>query len=309
MTIAKHLSVLLLAITQFAQANIPPNYRLPANDYIRGTWSEPLFTHEATVGGRLNLRIQNEWRFCEYRTYWDSWGNRKDFEDISYSRLTGFFGIDLGLTDHLDIGGRIPYLRMHFEREDWFGYDLTVSSAGVGDLLLRFRVSPFGSQNRPIRMTLCAGVKCPTGDFQRDNFPTGTGSWDFPFVLYGTWNQGVLEVDADIGYVVTGRTEHPINWSLNYGDVVFFDVAVVRRLATPVSAVVELSGYSATSPRTGGGLEVTPGQYRLTASPGIILTLPGANVGIEGAVSYDLLGRNALGGVAPVLRLMVNRQL
>lgn len=279
----------------------PPPF--PVKDYIRGTIGEPLFVGNTHLAGRHDLRITNELRYCEYSAYWDTAGRRQDLDAYDYSRFANFLSIDFGLTENVEIGARIPFVGRSLKHRDG-----AASNKGIGDLLLRVRADPFGKSSEAIRIALGAGIKIPTGEYDIDEeLPTGTGSTDFSFMAYGSCDLKVIELYADMGYVVTGKTEFNRYIDQNLGDVFSYDIALVRAFAPFVSCIVEVNGYTITSSETDEGWKTDDGQHRFTVCPRLASSIPGINLKIEGGFSYDLFGSSALRGATPLLRMKVER--
>lgn len=286
----------------YSYADPVPSPLLPVSDYIRGTAGEPLFVDEMHLAGKFALRVENELRYCGYTAYWDTAGEKQDLDAIEYSRLTEFLSVDFGVADNVEIGARIPFVWMRAEER------LTASNWGIGDLLLRVRAGALSEGSGPIRMTLGAGVKFPSGEDSGD-LRTGTGSVDFPFMVYCSWDLGVLELHADMGYVITGAAKDRFNMDHNVGDVFLYDIALAREVVPPVSCAVEFNGYNVGTSRNDEGFKTDNPQHRFTISPGIRVSIPGIDVDIDGGFSRDLFGSNALYGTTPLLRMKVKGQV
>lgn len=282
----------------------PPTTTFPVTDYIRGTYGELLHFDNVQVAGKHALRIVNEFRYGQYSTYWDTAGRRQKLDPYEYSRSVNFLGVDYGIGEHLEIGARIPFVTRDLKGEG----DDTASKQGLGDLLLRVRVRASGLQKTGLQVTLGAGMKIPTGENEGgDELATGSGSTDLCLMVYGFYDLNLFQLHADMGYVVTGQAGYyDIDGrklgDQNLGDVFSYDLALVRPLSSLLSGMVELNGYSLASSKDQEGDKLDQGQHRLTLAPGIAIAFPRLNLQIEGGVSHDLFGSNALRGTSPFLR-------
>ena len=323
---------------------IPAPSPFPVGDYIRGTYGEPLGIGDVKLTAKGTLRITNELQYCDYNSYWNSMGTKRDLEPYDYSRLAHFIEIDFGLTENVEIGARIPFIWRKLEGPWPVG---KLDNERFGDLLLRLRANPFGSLAGPIQISLGAGIKLPTGDHRLRSYdpnegyyiyypgdwlptrylnayeelPTGTGSTDFSFMAYMAHDSSDLKnlkIYANFGYVVTGKTKaeyhhfytyERVFGNLDLGDVYSYDIAFVRAFSPCVSGVLEFNGYSITASKSEDGWKTDDGQHRFTVSPGIAISIPSANLKIEWGFSQGLFGENALQGTIPFLRVKTSRKL
>ncbi|KPL19356.1 MAG: hypothetical protein AMJ92_03475 [candidate division Zixibacteria bacterium SM23_81] len=258
--------------------------------------------------------------------------------------MVHFLEMNYGLTANVEIGLRAPFIWRKLEGPRPVG---KLDNKRFGDLLLRLRADPFGSLAGPIRISLGAGIKLPTGDHRLRSFdtnegyyiyypgdwlphrylnayeelPTGTGSTDFAFIAYMAYDSAdlkSLKIYANFGYVATGKTEaayrHYYTYEIGFGDlylgdVYSYDIALVRAFSPSVSAVLEFNGYSITASKSEEGWKTDDGQHRFTVSPGIAIFIPTANLKIESGFSRGLFGKDALLGTIPFLRVKTSTKL
>lgn len=302
------ISIVFLGTTSI-YANVVPPKVVIVKDYIRGTWGEPIFIDGMEIIEKSNLRIDMDVRYYEFSRYWDKAGNGRKLEKIDYSRFTGFFGVDFGAGENVEIGARIPFLWIEGMR-DLGSRIIEAENMGIGDLHLRLRVDPFGGKSKLGRIFWGAGVKLPTGEADTTkDLPTGTGSVDFSLLGYGSCDLKFLQLYFDLGYVITGKTKDPFRGEENLGDVFFYDLILARSITPSISGIVELNGYAVNPSENEEGSKTDDGQSKFTVAPLVLFSIPGVNLKVEAGFSYDLFGRNSLCGMTPLLRMKISREL
>lgn len=317
----------------------------PVEDYIPGIYGEPLGIGDVELTAKGTLRITSELRYGNYNWYLDSSGAKRELEPYDYSRLAYFLEMDIGLTEHVEIGLRVPFIWRKLQGPRPVG---KLDNKRFGDLLLRLRANPFGSSAGPIGISLGAGIKLPTGDHRLrsdyhineayyvyysgdvlptrylnpyEDLPTGTGSTDLAFMAYLAYDNSdlrSLKIYANFGYVVTGKTEaayrHYYTYEIGFGDlylgdVYSYDIALVRAFSPSISGVLEFNGYSITASKSEEGWKTDGGEHRFEVSPGIAISISRFNLNIEGGFSWGLFGANALQGTIPFLRVKTSTKL
>jgi hypothetical protein len=292
-------SIILLLSATHLSAN---PYRVPSlEDYLRGTFGEPLSIEDAYVLEKSNFRVENEFRYSEYTGFWDETGQKQDLRDwlyVDYStRVVNFLSLDFGLSDNVAIGARIPFLWMNLrENLPWSEETRTFSNSGMGDVLLRVKVNPLGAYSAPARIALSAGVKLPS--YEETHLQRGSGKVDFSLMGYAGSNLRAFELHAGLGYVVTGKTEY----NVNPANILFYDIFLTGPFTAHSTWGIQFNGYTTRLTET----EDDQDQDRFTVSPEIAITVPTANLKIGGGFSYDLFGMNAFRRSGPFLRMSVN---
>jgi hypothetical protein len=336
------LTIFLRSPVHVAADPIPIPQPFPVDDFLRGTYGEPLFYDHARAVSKGSFHLWNEFRYGKYQRYWDSSGDREDLDPYEYSRAAFLIGCDVGLGKNTTAGIRFPFIWRDLQNSD-LGYK-DLSSQSFGDLLIRGTTKIFESISIPIYCSAGAGVKFPTGEYHPlrprgysdyyiyipdegreaiteqvyvngyEDLPTGTGSTDFSFFVYLGSNNKTVDLFADLGYVLTGTAEYYdlLDYEMkkkSLGDVFAYDLSVGRELADNFSLMMEINGYSIGALKDADGDVIIDRSYRLSLAPGMVVGIPRTRLAIEAGLSHDLIGKNTLQGTGLLLRLRLGRFL
>jgi hypothetical protein len=291
---------------------------LSVSDYIWGTSGEPLFTDEIALTDKGYLRVVHDLRYSSYSRYWDDEGQEQKItvrgwgreNDVTYYRFASFTSVAYGLTEKIEISGRLPYIWRRLKIKDYvrvdgggyIGYrDYANNNSSVGDLFFMLRMAPFTHGDRSPRFALGAGIKVPTGK-SVDTLETGSKSVDFSFTAYGNYDFDMVDLYGYMGYVVAGKSNVG-----DFGDVMLYDLMITRPFLPQILGILELSGYYIAPSHIEGTSFREVSSYAL--SPRISISFPKQDLTLEGGLSFDVAGRNSLKGLYPVVRLYISRQL
>ena len=187
----------------------------------------------------------------------------------------------VGLTDRLDIGASVPFLRIRLrgERLDTYRGDAILQAAGSGNASGLGDIAVRGKYNALRRgasgIALGAEARLPTGD--EDNL-LGTGRWTVRPRAVGSFESGAWGLHGDFGYVFGALSDE-----FDYGGAV--TVAATRR----VTLVGEIVGRRLSS--FGALTESTSAHPTLTGVETIRLTsaeAPSNRMAIVGGFKWNI---------------------
>lgn len=178
---------------------------------------------------------------------------------------------------------------------------------GLGDIVFMGRYALMTQRDGDwLNFSIGAGVKCPTGDADRENDKPfnkmyeylgpsgqlGTGSWDPKFEMGATKMFGRSRVDAHMMYTLGGDGAHhsrkgnQLNYDLGYGYALnqYFDLEL------------ELNGVDQERDIHAGSIDDATGGHTIFVTPGVhwkIADMVNLSVGVPVVVYRDLNGSSA----------------
>ncbi len=299
-------AILSLVLISAVAANPIPTPQIESlMHYVRGTMGEPHVSEDMDMADRNSLVFGADFQYSGFAKYLDGDGKKHDF-DYELKRYSALLSLDFGLTEDVEIGVRLPVIRLRWDHPRY-----ALTNSGISDLLARVRVDPLGDRTDPVHLAFGAGVKFPTGEYELgDNLMTGTGTTDLVFMLYSSTDLDAIRIYSYAGYAVTGSRGPDLPFvgddKENLGNVFSFTVVLSRAVSPILDFRLGVDGHLMASSHV-GDIQSDNGMSLISLCPCAALTIPKTMLILEGGISHDLYGEYVLSATGVFLRATLSK--
>jgi hypothetical protein len=180
-----------------------------------------------------------------------------------------FASLLYGAGNRLTLMATVPYT---FNRISLAGERETTRGLGDPEIMALIRLGTLGGET--LSLQAVGGMRAPLGqsDMKNENglrleqhLQTGTGAWSALFGVQASQAKGSLPLFFGVNFQVNGTNVH----QFQYGNVLRYNFAAQKALASTVDGIAEINGRTAAFDKENGEIDPNSGGTVVYFSPGL----------------------------------------